>query len=115
MTVVRTPVEYYRRRGLVATRGTLHRLSLKETFKDVALWRLGREGYVPAPDIGWCGRRQGRRQGRERPLLQEEHDASSNCNMRNIGWSVAMVGGIHTRKSHRAVPWRDECGRERIE
>jgi hypothetical protein len=26
-----------------------------------------------------------------------------------------MVGGIHTRKSHRAVPWRDECGRERIE
>jgi hypothetical protein len=22
--------------------------------------------YVPAPDIGWCGRRQGRRQGRER-------------------------------------------------
>jgi hypothetical protein len=78
-------------------------------------WRLGREGYVPAPDIGWCGRRQGRRQGRERPLLQEEHDASSNCNMRNIGWSVAMVGGIHTRKSHRAVPWRDECGRERVE
>jgi hypothetical protein len=26
-----------------------------------------------------------------------------------------MVCGIHTRKSRRAVPGRDECGRERIE
>jgi hypothetical protein len=26
-----------------------------------------------------------------------------------------MLCGIHTCKSGRAVPWRNECGRERIE
>ena len=34
--------------------------------------------------------------------------------MRDIGWS-AMVCGIHTCMGARAVPWRNECGRERTE
>ncbi len=34
--------------------------------------------------------------------------------MRDTGWG-AVVCGIHTRKSRRAVPGRDERGRERIE
>lgn len=34
--------------------------------------------------------------------------------MRDIGWS-AMVCGIHTRMGARAVPQRNECGREPTE
>lgn len=34
--------------------------------------------------------------------------------MRDIGWS-AMVCGIHTRMGARAVPRRNECGREPTE
>ena len=59
--------------------------------------------------FGWHG---GARNGWTR--LKEEHDASSDCDMRDTGWGP-MVCGTHTLKSRRAVPGRDKCGRERIE
>jgi hypothetical protein len=46
--------------------------------------------------------------------FQEEHDASIDCDIRDIGRD-ANPCGIHTRKSRHAIPGRDACGRERIE
>src|SRR5262245_32604057 len=50
----------------------------------------------------------------EGEILRRSHDASSDCDVRDTGWG-AMACGIDTRKSRRAVPGRDACGRERIE